>query len=229
MKCFYVLMLIPLLFLSGCGRIVQWGKDNFYQGEKVETYNKVPREYLRSVVAYDQFMTQAVFDAIWLSDAVRTAYVDAFTARTGKSIEQKNMLLRRELEENNHYITFYVLSLYNTPLADPTSDWSIYLKVDDQAYQPVEIKYIDFNPEYRMFFGKSFNRFKTPYQVKFGAKDIDCNPIITQDTQTIELFFRSVKKEVKLTWNVEVLQDSPVVRALEDEVVVREIKSRRKQ
>ena len=156
MNYFCMIMLFFLVTLSGCGRVVQWGKDNFYQGEDVKKYSKIPRDYLRSVVAYDQFMTQAVFDAIWLSDAVRTAYVDAFALRTGKSDEQKNMLLRRELEENNHYIGFYVLSLYNIPLGDPLGDWSVYLKIDDAIYQPVEIKYVDLNSEYKTFFGRLF-------------------------------------------------------------------------
>lgn len=221
-------MLFFLVTLSGCGRVVQWGKDNFYQGEDVKKYSQVSRDYLRSVVAYDQFMTQAVFDAIWLSDAVRTAYVDLFALRTGKSDEQKNMLLRRELEENNHYITFYVLSLYNIPLGDPLGDWSVYLKIDDAIYQPTEIKYVDLNSEFQSFFGRFFSRFKTPYQVKFDARDVDCNPIITPKVNRVQLYFRSIKKEVQLTWNVDATQDSIMIKKPIKPSIVREKSDARK-
>jgi len=191
---------------------VQWGKDNFYQGEDVKKQTQIPRDYVRSVVAYDQFMTQAVFDAIWLSDEVRTAYVNSLYLRTGKSDEEKNMFLRRELEENSHYITFYVLSLYNVPLADPLGEWSVYLKIDDAVYQPIEIKYVDLNAEYQSFFGRLFSRFKTPYQIKFDAKDVDCSPIITPETSHVQLYFRSIKKEVSLSWNVCATEDTIGIR-----------------
>lgn len=222
MKYFYGIFLLFLMSLGGCGRIVEWGKDNFYQGENVKKYSKIPREYLRSVVAYDQFVTQAVFDALWLSDPVRMAYVDAFTARMGKTDEQKNMLLRRELEENKHCICFYVLSLYNILLGDPSSDWSVYLKIDDTIYHPAEVKYVDLTPEYQSFFGKVSNRFKTSYQIKFDAKDVDCNPIITASTQRMQLYFRSVKKEVHLTWDINALGEYPALKASTPAPIIRD-------
>lgn len=222
MKRYHGVFLVLIVFLSGCGRIIDWGKANFYQGEETKKYFAIPRQYLRSVVAYDQFMTQAVFDAIWLSDLVRTAYVDAFSARTGKSEEQKNMLLRRELEENNHYISFYVLSLYNVPLGDTNSTWSVYLAVDDVIYHPAEIKYIDLTPEFQSFFGKVCNRFKTAYHIKFDAKDVDCNAIITAQTSHIQLYFRSVKKEVYLTWNIDAQGAYPIALDPVKESIVRD-------
>ncbi len=226
MKYCYGIFLLFLMSLSGCGRIVEWGKDNFYQGENVKKYSKIPKQYLRSVVAYDQFMTQAVFDAIWLSDAVRTMYVDAFAARTGKTDEQKNLLLRRELEENNHYISFYVLSLYNIPLGDTLGDWSVYLKIDDAVYHPEETKYVDLTPEYQSFFGKVFNRFKVSYQIKFDAKDVNCNPIISARTQHMQLYFRSVKKEVQLTWNIDASGEYPILKTTLSTPIVRDQRAR---
>ena len=221
MKSLHILVLLALASLSGCGRIIEWGKDNFYQGEEVKKYSAIPRKYLRSVVAYSQFMTQAVYDAIWLSDPVRTAYVDAFSDRTGKTEEQKNMLLRRELEENNHYIVFYVLSLYNVPLGDPAGDWSVYLKLNDAVYHPVETKYIDLCPEFQSFFGKVYNRFKQSYQVKFDARDVDGQSLITPETTSIQLYFRSVKKEVHLTWNIDATGEFPVLKEATKEKIVR--------
>ena len=38
MKYCYRIVLLFLISLSGCGRIVEWGKDNFYQGENVKKH-----------------------------------------------------------------------------------------------------------------------------------------------------------------------------------------------
>ena len=143
MKKLFNLFLVVMLFLPGCSKILQWGKDSFEQGEKVTDYTVVPREYIRSTIMYNQFKTQALFDVLWLSDEVRNAYVDTHIMRTGKSEEQKELLLRRELEENNHYITFYILSLHSVSLIDLQPLWITSLKVDGEVYQPIAIKSVD--------------------------------------------------------------------------------------
>src|SRR5690606_26100571 len=104
-----LIMLVGPVFLGGCTRIVDWGRSSFYQGENI-ILSQAPESYIRSVVIYDQLRTVAIFDALWLSDVVRSAYTDAYALKRGKSWEQKQLFLRRQLEENNHFISFYVLS-----------------------------------------------------------------------------------------------------------------------
>jgi len=195
-------ILIMLVLLPGCGRIIDWGKDNFYQGEQIDNYRCDIKPYMRSVTIYDQFTTRAMFDALWLSDEVRSAYVDLHISRQGKDEMRKNALLRRQLEENNHYISFYVLSLHEEKLGDPESSWSLFLRVNEQFYQPIEIKEIDLPYEYQIFFGKLWNRFKVPYLVRFSTNDTDELPLITPQTETIELHMRSANKEHAFVWKL---------------------------
>lgn len=213
----YLIILI-LLCVPGCGKVVDWGKSNFYQGHEYDTYRAMTESYIKSVTLYDQLTTSAHFDVIWLSDQVRTAYADLHGARLAKSTELKDAFLRRQLEENDHFISFYALSIYEVKLGIPESHWSLSLEVDGKTYQPLEIKVVDLPYEYQVFFGTYFNRFKEPYQVRFSARDFEDNLIITPETKEIKLHVRSATKGYTFTWPVvqeemsdeEVMQEPPV-------------------
>jgi len=191
-----------LLFLPNCGKVVDWVHGSFEQITSVGANCEIAEKYIKSVTEYDQFTTAAKFDALWLSNEIRMAYVNLFGTKFGKTDEQKKALLRRQLEENNHFISFFVLSLYEFPLGDPHSVWTLFLTINDKNYAPIEIKSIELAPEYECMFGKKFNRFKVVYSVKFDAKNIEEVPLITADTQKMTLCFRSIKKEVSLEWDV---------------------------
>ena len=191
-----------LLLLPSCGKVVDWVQDSFKQADVLGTHCEVVERYTKTITVYDQLTTVAKFDALWLSNDVRSVYVDLFALKFGKTEEQKKILLRRQFEENNHFISFYVLSLYESPLGDPHSAWTLFLTVDDKNYAPIEVKSVELLPEYICMFGKKFNRFKVAYSVKFDAKDIEDMPILTADTHTIELVFRTTKKEAILTWDM---------------------------
>jgi len=197
-----IFMLFLLTLLPGCNKIIDWGKDNFYQGEKVEKDIDIARNYLKSQRVYDQFTISGHFDALWLSDEVRKVYTDIYCKRRSKTDEQKQIFLRRQLEENNHFITFYLLSLQHIVLGEAESTWSISLKVGDKSLNPVKIKTIDLSPEYLDIFGKKYNKFKDVYLVYFNAKDVEDNYIINEQTDNITLLFRSVDKELLLSWDL---------------------------
>ena len=202
-KFCYAIGLMIICCLPGCGKLVDWGKDTFHQGKQLESDREVAQQYIQTVIVYDQFTTRAKFDAMWLSDDVRTSYADLHALKYGRSQEQKKKFLRRQLEENKHFISFYVLSLYEVPLGDENSLWSVFLRIGEKHYTPIEIKTVDLSTEYVHLFGKHFNRFKVAYSLKFDAKDIEDMPLIMQDTQQIALYFRSVEKEVSLAWNLQ--------------------------
>ena len=194
--------LLLLSLLSSCSKLVDWGKDTFPQGEQLDVDLTPAQSYIQSVTVYDQFTTRAKFDALWLSDEVRTIYSDLYSSKYGKTEEQRKSFLRRQLEENKHFISFYILSLYEMPLGDQNSQWSVFLRIDEKNYAPMEIKSIDLSTEYVLIFGKRFNRFKVAYQCKFDAKDIDDQLLISTQTSNIALYFRSVKKETTLVWHL---------------------------
>lgn len=207
----YALFASLAITLPGCGNLYNWGTEVFYQGEPLDKKNKRVKDFIRSVSVYDQFSTRGIFDVMWLSDEVRTAYTNLYAFRHGKTQDHANAFLRRQLEENNHFISFYVLSLHEITLGDTDSEWNIVLDVDGKTIVPSLIKAVDLPPEYRIFFGKFYTRFKLAYLVKFKTKDIEENPYLTSETQNMVMHFRSVDKEVSLTWNVpELLSKKPL-------------------
>jgi len=203
----YWLISCFIFLLPGCGRIVDWAKDSFCQGCDLSDYSKVPRQFLRSTTVYDQFETLGAFDVLWLSGSVRTAYSQLHACRYGKTMEHEMAFLRRQLEANKHYIDFYVLSLYGKPLDMEDSMWSLFLEIDGRQYGSMEIHDVitDFPPEYKFFFGKRFSKFKVPYMVRFNAHDVENRLLIDEETTVIKLIFRSVEKEVVLSWDLKVL------------------------
>ncbi|HEV2916386.1 MAG TPA: hypothetical protein VGW78_01425 [Candidatus Babeliales bacterium] len=189
-----------LYFLPGCRKIIKWGKDAFPQAQRI-TYNKdIIKQYSKKFVAYDELDTAARFDVLWLSDQVRTEYARLHTYTHGKSDEFYQALLRRQLEENKHFITFYVLSVFDVPLGTSDSEWALFLQVDGHHTAPSEIKSIDILPEYKTFLAKQLSKFRTVYRVIFDAKDIEDKPILTPDTKTLTLVFRSTNQEFTLQW-----------------------------
>ncbi|HEV2601849.1 MAG TPA: hypothetical protein VGT41_06185 [Candidatus Babeliales bacterium] len=201
-------LFIMIFSLPGCGGgIYDWGKGVFYQGKTLSYDKEIPEQYIRSVIVYDQFATKGDFNVLWLSDAVRIAYADLYAVHHGKSEEKKQAVLRRQLAENQHYIVFYVLSSYNDVLGEIDSLWTLFLQVGDDYFEPVEIKAIDMEQEYRLFFGKRYDRFKTAYRVKFDAKAVDDSMIINEGTDGLILHFRSLEKQVQLVWEVDLEQN----------------------
>jgi hypothetical protein len=202
MKIHVLYSIVLLLLLPSCSRIIDWGERNFMQAPSLQTEITKAQDYIRSVTMYDQLSTRARFDVLWLSDDVRMNYANLYALKFGKTEEQKKVFLRRQLEENNHFITFYVLSLYEYPLGDSGSEWTLFLKINDKNYAPIEIKTAELAPEYKYIFGKKYNRFKVPYSVKFDAKDINDQFLITPATKNITLYCRSLKSEVEFVWDI---------------------------
>ncbi|HSC24865.1 MAG TPA: hypothetical protein VLB80_01440 [Candidatus Babeliales bacterium] len=195
-------IIVMILMLPGCGRIVDWGKKTFIQAPLLPTSITTAQKYIRSVTLYDQLTTRARFDVLWLSNEVRIDYVNLYALKFGKTEEQKKTFLRRQLEENNHFISFYVLSLHEYPLGDIHSEWTLFLAIDDKYYTPIEIKSVDLSPEYKHIFGKKYNKFKVAYSVKFDAKNINDQFLITPTTKNITLHCRSLAADVMFDWEV---------------------------
>lgn len=191
------------LVLSSC-RYIDWAKEQLPQTPKVCYDEMTVRRYMRSLHLYDQFDTLAHFEVLWLSDEVRSVYAQVYAEKHGLSEERFEEFERRQLEENNHYISFYVLIATpeekDSALGEKCSTWTIYMKIDCDIYQPVEIKQVELCPEYELFFGWRMSRFKKPYIVRFDAQDIDDNDLIDASTKTVELWFRKADRVEKVRW-----------------------------
>ena len=199
--------ILSLIFLPGCWRAVDWAKSNFYQGTCIEQCIQVD-QYIKSVRVYDLLSVRATFDALWLSDAVRTAYVDLHTMRYGKSDAERDALVRSQLAENNQYISFFILSSYEVQLIGDNLEWGVFLRIHDHnglitTLTPVEFKEIDLVPEYRAFFGKICNQFKVVYLVRFSVCNKEGRSLFAAGVHKMALYFRSMNKEVQLVWQLE--------------------------
>jgi|SRR5579871_2306714 len=190
-----------IVLLSGCGRIIDWGTNCFVQGEKIERAD-IPHVYVRSIAVYDQFATIARFDALWLADDVKIAYANVYSMKFGKNEDRHNAFLRRQLEENRHFISFYVLTPEKVSLGQPRSKWGLFLLIGGNTYQPIQLKKVELDPIYEKFFKNKYSGFKSAYHVKFDACDSNDVPLLHPGVEGFGLIFRSVDYETRLDWAV---------------------------
>ncbi|NBQ17473.1 hypothetical protein EBU24_04090 [bacterium] len=182
----HLALFIGICALPGCdGGVSDWVNQTFEQGKTHQFDKKLVKKYLKSVRVYDEFNTVALFDVLWLSNDIRTTYALLHGDMNGLSREAANAFLRRQLKANDHFLTFYVLSAHDIPLNMTPSLWNMYLKIGEKTYSPLEVKVVEFNPEYRAIFGSVLTNHKRPYEVKFDRKDPDGNEIVPSSVKTI--------------------------------------------
>lgn len=200
------LTLLLIVMLSGCVPYYKLSKSEFPQGTNLETHYDITENFVRSQRVFEQFTTLANFDALWLSDQTRIAYVDMHCKKRGKSSEAQSAMLERQLEENRHRISFYVLAdirdVFNGSMNDKNPVWTPYLELDGQKLEPVSIKEIELEPEYINLFGNKLNSFKTSYLVSFPAKD-QAGKFYLDGCKIVKLVFSSVDKSCSVEWNLE--------------------------
>lgn len=194
---------LGLLFLPSCIKYHETIPTEFPQGQEKKDNRIITANYVRSVRIYDQFVTRAIFDALWLSDEVRVAYAHLYCSRRGKSVDDTEAFITRQREENNHWTSFYVLAdvrdRQGTSLSDKNAPWTFYLKVGDFKAEALSVKEIDLEQEYQAFFASQFNSFKTAYLVKFPVcQALKANG--NQLSEAVELSIESASKTAQLTW-----------------------------
>lgn len=209
----FLLSLGLTVLFHGCVPYYKLSKSEFPQPKDLEIKQlAVANQYLKSANVYDKYTTLAIFDALWLSDSVRDAYVNLNSQKTGKSQTAKEALLNRQIEENKHWISFYVLAdirqQFNGTMNEKSPLWSVYLDLgQDKKVEPESVKEVDLDSEYLFFFGQRFNSFKTAYLVQFPAVDVDGVNYLT-GCEVVKLAIRSVDKSCELIWNLNDIQKS---------------------
>lgn len=210
-----------IFLLSGCNKIIDWGKSNFAQAPVyAQDFVKAAQTYLRSTLVYSQFTTVANFDAIFLTDQMRMLYIDYHKKCHGLSAEQESLMRTRMLNENKYFISFYVIAaqkehLYNSRkalftgtyqkqtdvLGSKYASWAISMIVDKKEYIPESIRIVDLPMEYRNFFGDRLSQFNSTYLVRFAVKDPQGDPIFESFKKyKVLLKFTSSDYQVDLIW-----------------------------
>src|SRR5579862_7400654 len=127
-------LLMIMMTISSCVRYDKIVKSEFPQGTSYDDNRDVTYYNVRSVNLYEQFKKKAIFNALYLSDATRTKYVDVYTRKRGITGEAYKAMLNRNLEENKHWISFYLLADVRdktyVSLSEKNSSWTLYLDME---------------------------------------------------------------------------------------------------
>lgn len=193
-----------VVLLTGCGgALKKWKEETFTQAKlyKSEENEAVVKQYLQSLSLYDQFETVALFDALWLSDEIKTAVSDIHVQLLGKNKEVRNNFLRRQLKDNSEYVSFYVLSQHGISFVDHPTQWHLHLVTDGNSYSPASIKLLEITPEYRIVLNKKLTPHKDVYEVKFLRKNSKGKDIL-EEGKELQLFFNGLHHFGTIKWSL---------------------------
>ena len=202
-----------LITASGCTKIIDWGKQTFEQTEEYgKHYIQNIKPFFRSTSTHKMFTSVVDFTALFLTGEVRRHYVNYYAYRHVLDVQQKRTLFRRLMDENKHFVSFYVsarqpVTMYPTSRAyfsgqyqkpgtlmgGKDAEWQPYLFVDGVEYKASHVKKVDLPLEYKHIFADNISQFKKTYLVTF-------NITLNDDVRDISLLFRSPNDEATLTW-----------------------------
>lgn len=216
----FFLCALSAFVVPGCVKYHKIMKSEVPQGQDRPEHHEVTQAYLRSCAFYDQFKTLAFFDVLWLSDQLKTTYVNMVSSRQGKDAQAREALLRRQLEENMHWMSFLVLAdirdNVHIALSEKDSSWSMFLQMaDGEKVQSVSVKEIELDPEYQLMFGSRFNLFKKAYLVKFPAKPLEGAMYLDRGNE-FKMTIKSTKKMESIVWQKDVQLTQKEVHSNED-------------
>lgn len=205
-----------LLFTTGCFKAYEIISTEFSQARRHEPSYATINDSLRSVTLYEGFETRAHFDVLWMSDDMRSVYAALRSAKEGHSPEKRDASLVSQLEENNHWITFYVLAEVkddaHVSLNDKNSAWSLFVTTANGArLAPESIKEVELSPEIRFCFGRRFALYKKAYRFRFKAHDLAGNRyLMPRDLFTMTCARPGMSEQV--SWTVPLLQKQSVLQ-----------------
>jgi hypothetical protein len=208
---------------TSCVKYHDLVKSEFPQGGRLPDQRAIAQRYRRTATLYEEFQTRAVCSALWCSDEWRTAYVDVYGSKRGLSAESREEMLKRQLEENQHWITFYLLADVRdktfTSLGDSVASWSVYAEVDGKKMTPAPkkegIREVELEPELQLFFGPTFNLFKGAYLIRIPINQDLAGRLAKRDVRSLKLVVSSSTEYCTLEWTKEQLEEK--TKALKDE------------
>ncbi len=217
----FFVMIVTLGMLPACIKYHDLVKSEFPQGEKQLDQSSVAATHRRSATVYEEFTTKAIFDGLWLSDTLRTSYVDMYAHKRGLNAEAREALLKRQLEENRVWLSFYLLADVRdnsfTQLNEKSSFWTMYATLDGKhKLVPESIKEVELEPEFQQLFGARFNHFKATYLVKMRLTDVMAEHIAASKYNDIKLTIGSVYKQCVMDWKKEDMKRNDKVLSDED-------------
>ena len=178
MKKIYGTFVVAAFLLTGCAKYHEFINNEVPQAERHEASNTTIQKYLRSLTLYEGFETRARFDALWMTDEMRLVHTALHSERVGLNQEEREAFLLRQLEENNHWQSLFMLAEIpdhgHISLTDKNSAWSLYLETETgYRISPESVKEVELSPDIKAMFGHRLTPFKKVFQVRFPAKNLN--------------------------------------------------------
>ena len=203
-----------LVLLSSCSRLMHWTYHTFHEPDYIKVdLMPVRYRFLRTIRAYDQLNTVALFDVLWLSYEVIDAYSILYALRRGQDKAYEASIRECRLDElERDSFSFIVLIAQEDGLAfgNLHGKWGVALEIENRTYCPKKVSIIDdFEYEYKAIFGDFYNRFKTPYLVQFDAYDEYGSPVMPNSSDLVSLLFTTVDYREYCTFALEGPPEGP--------------------
>ncbi len=205
-KIFNILLAGTMFLTPGCIKYYELSESETPQATALDDQREIVALARRSVTVYNGFETRAIFNTIGLFDQVRAAYVERYTEKRGITGDAREQLLKRQLEENKHWLSFYVLAdvrdKTNPGLGEPAATWTLSACIDKEELVVESIKEVDLEPEYQKLFGTTFNLFKTAYLVKFAISELQASKLSDLQFKQVVMHICSPYKRATMRWNL---------------------------
>ncbi len=200
----HYLLLLSLLTLSSCIKTYKMLKNETPQGKEQPRNDKLARNNIRTVMAFEEWSKRAHFDILWCSDEMYEAYAKLDASFFGKNNLEQQATLKRKLNENKNSITCYLLAEIDGndyTLKDEQSEWTTYLLASDgEMVRPNTLDEVDgLDPVIKRIFYHRYTNHKTPYIVKFPARDMHGNRYVTRE-HPLRIVMSSTWQKVIAQW-----------------------------
>lgn len=197
-------VIVCLVAMSSCVPYHKLAKKESPQGILLDDYRDISYNNIRSVSIYNEFETRAHFTFLRMSDAVKKAYTDIYCGRRGIVAHAREEFLKRQLEENNHWVSFVVLADMRdktcVSLGEKNAQWAFALDLGQNIIlAPESIKEIELDPELQLLFGRHFTLFPTAYVLKFSRRDATGERY--HIGQVSKVIISSPYKKTDVVWN----------------------------
>ena len=149
--------------LTGCSVVTRNAASNNFKNTIDDNAKRISIERDFSVVLS--------MDVIHINDQVRMAYVDEYARLYLLSPQEKDKMLRQQLEQDKQWDAFYLI-VYSAPGIDSSLDstdslWKIYLEADGSIEPPESVDDINAQRDFIKGFFPWINSWDSVYLVRF--------------------------------------------------------------
>jgi hypothetical protein len=194
--------------MTNCAKITRFFRTA-QSSYHTKHYEEVCESWSREARVHHGFEAEYIVVGTFKSKAFRRAYVDEFAAAYQLNAEEKNRLLKDQLEKTDlsheFQVALFVPEKKWEKIDKIESMWKLYL-VNDKGdrVKPLEVERVNRQNADIKHFYPYVTPWKTPYVVRFPYRIPETNrPLVDKETKAITLVVTSVLGTAHLTWDLE--------------------------